>query len=168
MDNMEYGDDLGVVDTRIADGELKRSGLGVAKKVAVGAGALAAGAGAFIVGCKGANKLGWIKATPEGSDPSLFRKAADFNLKNSFDNVFGQNGTILGAKGVVGGTLAKGFNWIAGKCKADGIFGKAFAAMGNYPILAAAGLAGAGFFVYKGVKKLINKAKGNEEPSFAR
>ena len=221
MDSAAYADDLGVVDTRIADGELNRRGMGTAKKVAVGAGALVAGAGTFIGGCKLAGKLnsvstkwgditkkqndvykaavrhyqnqpGYSSMTPDqmriGSEKagkaavesaiakgevpkkSIFQKAADVKI-------FGQQGLfgegVLGKGNIVGEKLSNHWSNIASKLKdgkgmESGFLNKVFGKMSNYPMLAAAGLAGAGFFIYKGIKKLINKRKGVDEPSFGR
>ncbi len=245
MDSAMYGDDLGVVDTRIADGELTRRGMGTAKKVAVGAGALVAGAGAFMGGCKLAGKLDnnlltkWQginaahkstfdaaaaavtrtegmtdaafeaakneagkKAVKDALEAGTLEKKSIFNKLGTYNfqqGIFGEG--ILGKKNFLGGPLSNHWKGISenlaiksaakqltangstltGDALRDaakqeitkegfkaGLGSKIFGTMSNYPILAAAGLAGAGFFIYKGIKKLINKHKGVEEPSFGR
>ncbi len=278
-----YGDDLGVVDTRIADGEISREGLGKAKKVAVGAGTLVAGAGAFCGGCKlvgntvssvgdkwkaidakidtynnvynetltryaddafaaqhgitaaegttiqdaikgsigtegGVTQEQWDAAReafkPSNTQIQGATAAAKANIGEDLPkrsifqkaaNVFSQQGVfgegILGKGNIVGSKLSTHWSNLSSKLNlrsatrqalqndatlegdalkaaAQDIVGSAdfkqgFASniltkMSNYPMLAAAGLAGAGFFIYKGIKKLVNKRKGEEEPSFAR
>ena len=162
MDNVEFG----MGDRRIIDGEVNRNGLGVAKKVAVGAGVLAAGSGAFVLGCKGAKAAGLIKPVAEGADPTFLQKVSDFQL-SSVGDLF-KSGK-LGTGTTVGAKLGEWFGQIGEKLGGDEkLFGKLFGTMSNYPILGAAGLAGAGFFITKAVKKLVNKIRGVDEQGYSR
>jgi len=173
MDNSYAENEFGMVSNRIVDGEVNKNGLGVAKKVAVGAGALAAGSGSFILGCKGAKAVGLIKDVAEGEKASIFQKAAGFNfdsVKNMFNkvtNTFSEG--VLGKGNPVGSKLTEWFGSASTALGGDANFlGKVFGTMSNYPILGAAGLAGSAFFITKAVKKLVNKIKGVDDQGYSR
>lgn len=159
MDNAYYGDELGYVNPKLVEGETTKKGLGKCKKVAATVGGLAAGSAAFVLGCKGAQKIGWLKEAAPGADPTFLQKVAAYKPGDIFNA--GKEFFSTGKGGVgtgIGQTISNGFSSIANSqaLSNSSFLQSVFNGMANYPLLSAAGLAGAGFFVVKGIKKLFH------------